>query len=172
VEASQLIQINEFLHPRVQEIADIIPRPLAKFLLNTKWLRGLAERLFRDGRVVQTTSLTGYLQLYAIASLRPWRRISLRFQTERKKIAGWMKLIPELIAEDYALALEVAECPNLIKGYGDTHSLGTRNFESLMEALLRLRGTPRAAANLKTLREAALADDTGQKLSRALKEIV
>ena len=71
-----------------------------------------------------------------------------------------------------ALALEVAECPNLIKGYGDTHILGTRNFESLMEALLRLRRMPGAAANLKTLREAALADDTGQKLSRTLKEIV
>jgi indolepyruvate ferredoxin oxidoreductase, beta subunit len=172
VEASQLIQINEFLHPRVQEVADIMPRPLAKFLLNTKWLRGLAERLWRDGRVVQTTSLTGYLQLYAIASLRPWRRISLRFQTEREKIAAWMNFIPELITEDYALALEVAECPNLIKGYGDTHILGTRNFESLMEALLRLRRMPGAAANLKTLREAALADDTGQKLSRTLKEIV
>lgn len=172
VEASQLIQINEFLHPRVQEIADIIPRPLGKVLLNTKWLRALVERLSRGGRVLQTTSLSGYLQLYAIASLRPWRRSSLRFGEEREKIAAWLKLIPALTKEDYALALEVAECPNLIKGYGDTHILGSRNFESLMDALVRLRGTPNAASKLKALREAALADETGQKLSRTIRETI
>jgi indolepyruvate ferredoxin oxidoreductase beta subunit len=76
------------------------------------------------------------------------------------------------VKEDYALALEVAECPNLIKGYGDTHVLGSRNFRSLMDAVVRLRGTPNAAQNLKTLREAALADDTGQKLSRTMKEVL
>jgi len=172
VDAAQLLEINEFLHPRVQEIADIAPQALGKLLLNTKWLNSLAGRVFRDGRILRTSSLPGYLQLYAIASLRPWRRSSLRFKEERAKIAAWLALLPQLMGEDYALALEVAECPNLIKGYGDTHILGNRNFEALMDALPRLRGTPHAAATLKTLREAALADDTGQKLSRTMKEVL
>lgn len=72
---------------------------------------------------------------------------------------------------DYDLACEVAECPRLIKGYGDTHALGSRNYESLMQALPMLRQKSGAAARLRTLREAALADETGKKLADALQEL-
>jgi hypothetical protein len=37
-----------------------------------------------------------------------------------------------------------------------------------MSALPKLRGTSNAAGHLKHLREAALADDTGEKLAQAL----
>lgn len=171
VKESQVLRINEFLHPRVQEIADILPAGFGRWLLSTGWARGFVQRFTRHGRVLQTTSLRGFLQLYAIASLRPWRRRSLRFQRERKRINDWLALIPALAREDYALALEVAECPRLVKGYGDTHLLGSRNFDAVIGALPRLRGMPDAAAHLKRLREAALADDTGQKLSDAMREV-
>lgn len=170
VEPSQLLHIHEFLHPRVQEIADILPAGIGAFALRTGWVRRLVSGLAGDGRILRTTSVSGYLQLYAIASLRPWRRRSLRFQEEQRKIDGWLDQIPALAREDYALALEIAECPRSIKGYGDTHILGSRNFERIMEALPRLRGRSDAAAKIAALREAALADEHGQKLSEALKE--
>lgn len=72
---------------------------------------------------------------------------------------------------DYDLACEVAECPRLIKGYGDTHVLGSRNFDLLMQALPVLRQNSGAAARLRSLREAALADDTGKKLTDALHDL-
>jgi indolepyruvate ferredoxin oxidoreductase beta subunit len=65
----------------------------------------------------------------------------------------------------------VAECARLVKGYGDTYLLGTRNFESLMNALPRLRRMENPAARLKVLRELALADDTGKRLENALVEL-
>jgi len=65
----------------------------------------------------------------------------------------------------------VAECPRLVKGYGDTYILGSRNFAGLMRALPRLRQLDNTAARLKALREAALADDTGKKLESALAEL-
>jgi indolepyruvate ferredoxin oxidoreductase beta subunit len=79
--------------------------------------------------------------------------------------------VKDVAQTDYALALELAECPRLIKGYGDTYILGTHNFESLMQALSRLRQMDKPAVHLKTLREAALADDTGKKLENALAEL-
>ncbi len=72
---------------------------------------------------------------------------------------------------DYDLAREVAECPRLVKGYGDTHILGSRNFESLMQAIPVLRRKDGAAARLRALREAALADESGKKLAGALREL-
>jgi indolepyruvate ferredoxin oxidoreductase beta subunit len=172
VDAAQLLQINEFLHPRVQEIADILPAGMGGWLLKTSFARKLVEQFTGHGRVVQTTSLRGFLQLYALASLRPWRRKSLRFARERRKIDDWLARIPPLALEDYALALEVAECPRLVKGYGDTHLLGSRNFDLVMGAVAKLRGTHDAARFVKKLREAALADETGTKLSEALREAV
>lgn len=171
VSSGQVLVINEFLHPRVEEFADILPAGLGAWLLRTGWTTRLVNRLTRKGKVLQTTSVSGFLQLYWLASLRRWRRGTLRFQRERQRINHWLEQVKEAAQADYALALEVAECPRLVKGYGDTYALGSRNFESLMRALPRLRQMSDAAAGLRNLREAALADDTGKKLMDALAEL-
>jgi indolepyruvate ferredoxin oxidoreductase beta subunit len=85
---------------------------------------------------------------------------------------AWLKEIPSVAAQDYALAVEFAECPRLIKGYGDTYALGMRNFNAIVAVMPRLKGIPNAALRLKELREAALADEGGQKLSDALEEVL
>ncbi len=164
----QLVQISEFLHPGLEEIADILPAPLGAWLLRTPWIRKLSEPWTRQGQIVETTSLRGYLKLYALASLRPIRRKSLRFLRERKKIDQWLKLLGELARSDYVLAAEFAVSPRLIKGYGSTHQLGTRNFDAIVAALPQIRSLPGSASHLKKLYAAALADDTGQLLSTAL----
>ena len=168
VEPAQMLQIKEFLHPRVQEIADMVPAPLGRWLLSSKLMRRLTEAITGNGKIVETTSLGGYLQLYMVAGMRRWRRMSLRFKKEEKAIADWLALITRVAPEDYALALEIAECPRMVKGYGDTHAQGEKNYEAIMAALPALSGKSDAASRLKKLREAALADDTGEKLARAL----
>jgi indolepyruvate ferredoxin oxidoreductase, beta subunit len=167
----QLVHIREYLHPRLEEIADIMPASIGAWLLRPGFARRMIERLTRDGRLVETTSLAGFLQLYAISSLRPLRRRSLRFRREHTLIASWMTAIPPVAREDYALAREIAECPRLVKGYGETHHRGSQNFATVMGALPRLRGRPNASERLRRLREAALADDTGEKLEQALQEV-
>jgi indolepyruvate ferredoxin oxidoreductase, beta subunit len=171
VAGNQLLRINEFLHPRVEEFADIMPAALGAWLIRTGWATRLVNRLFGQGKVLKTTSLFGFLQLYWLASLRRWRPRTLRFQREQQRISDWLEQVKDVAKTDYALALEVAECPRLVKGYGDTYLLGTRNFASLMCALPRLRQLENAATRLKVLREAALADDTGKKLENALAEL-
>jgi indolepyruvate ferredoxin oxidoreductase beta subunit len=171
VAENQLLEINEFLHPRVEEFSDIMPAGLGAWLLKTGWATRLVNRLFGQGKIVKTTSVFGYLQLYWLAGLRRWRRKTLRFKREQAWILDWLSEVEAAAQEDITLALEIAECPRVIKGYGDTHILGHHNFESLMLSLPRLRQLDNPAARLKALREAALADDTGQKLRDATTEL-
>jgi indolepyruvate ferredoxin oxidoreductase beta subunit len=164
----QLLDVGEFLHPRLQEIADVLPRPIGERLLGTPWLaRGLG-RLVGRGRVVTTSSVRGYLQLCAVAALRRWRRGSLRFALERARSDDWLARVVAAAAVDPALALEIVRCQRLVKGYGDTHARGWGSFERLMQALDRLPPGALGAAGLHALREAALADEGGAALAAAL----
>lgn len=172
VEPAQLLHIKEFLHPGVQEIADILPAGLGRFILNRGWAKRLVAKLAGGGRILETTSLGGYLLLYALASLRALRPRSLRFQHEQARMDAWLQQIPVLVREDYALALRLAESPRLLKGYGATLALGSRNFDAILNALPRLRGRAYAAEQLRILCEAALADEQGHELTEKLKEVL
>jgi indolepyruvate ferredoxin oxidoreductase beta subunit len=103
--------------------------------------------------------------------LRSVRRSTLRFREETKAIGGWLGLVRTLAAEDYDLAVEVAECPQLVKGYGETHSRGVAKFEAATAAIPTLRRTENPAAAMKKLREAALADENGEKLAAELRKL-
>jgi indolepyruvate ferredoxin oxidoreductase, beta subunit len=76
LQPDQIVGIKEFLHPRVEEIADTLPASLGAWLLRTPWACSLAGRFTRKGRVVHTNSIRGFLLLYGIAALRPLRRAS------------------------------------------------------------------------------------------------
>jgi indolepyruvate ferredoxin oxidoreductase beta subunit len=165
---AQLLDINEFMHPRIEEIADILPAGLGRWLLRSRPGRAALGPFTRKGRVVRTSSVAGFLQLYAIAGLRRWRRGSLRFAIEHERIDAWLSEIERLAHRDPALALEVARAQRLVKGYGDTHARGWRNFQKLMGALPRLEQEPGGAGRLGQLAAAALSDESGQALERML----
>jgi indolepyruvate ferredoxin oxidoreductase beta subunit len=168
---NQLLRINDYLHPRLDELSDILPAGIGRWLLRSRWAASLVNRLTRRGQIVTTSSLGGFLQLYFIASLRRGRRRSLRFQREQQAIESWLAQVVALAPQDYVLATAVAECPRLVKGYGDTHTRGFQNFNTLIATLPAVRRRADPAAALRKLRDAALADDTGDKLQAALKEL-
>ncbi len=163
----QLLAIQEYLHPRLQEIAETLPAPVGRWLLASGAPRRWVERLFARGRVVETSSLRGYLMLTGVALLRRWRRSTLRYAVENARIEDWLTDLRAVVATDPALAVEIARCQRLVKGYGDTHARGWRNFETLR---LVWRGAARPApALLAELRDAALADEHGRSLQAALR---
>ncbi len=160
----QLLEIAEFLHPRLQEIAETVPAPLGRMMLKPR-SRRFIERMTASGRIVKTTSVRGFLQLYMVASLKPWRRKSLRYETEQAHLDAWLARLCEIAARDYALAVEFAECRNLVKGYGDTHARGKASFERIVALLEPIATQPQPAKALAELRAAALADESGGKLT-------
>ena len=165
----QLLDIHEFLHPRVEEIADTLPVAMGQWLLQTQWARQVLTRFTSQGRIIKTTSLRGFLLLYAIASLRITRPYSLRYAIEQKRIEAWLKSITALLPNNDKLALQMVRTQQLVKGYGDTHSRGWRNFERLMTALPLFQDEPDAATKLQELQKIALSDDTEQALLTSLR---
>jgi indolepyruvate ferredoxin oxidoreductase beta subunit len=166
----QILEIAEFFHPRTQEIADTLPATLGRWLMRTGWARGLVDRATRKGRIVKTTSITGFLLLYALSQFKPLRRRSLRFATEQTALASWLGLVADTARADYTLALEVARMRGLVKGYGDTHAHGQMKFEKLAALLPQLGGRSDGSALLRRLIKAALADEEGQALDKAIAE--
>ena len=167
----QIVEIAEFLHPRVEEIADTLPAGAGRWLLRTAWARGLLGRFTRSGRVVKTTSVTGFLLLYGVASLKRFRRGSLRFAEEARSIDAWLATIVNLAPVNYPLAAEVAEARTLLKGYGDTRTRGQERFARLMDLVPALAAAPTGAATFARLRKAALADEDGLAFRQALADI-
>ena len=167
--SGQLVRIHEFFHPRAQELADTAPASIGRWILANKTLMSLIKRMTKDGRIIRTSSLSGFLMLYAVASCRHFRRSSLRFQREQVGIAAWLSRIQSAVTKDYELACEVVECQRLIKGYGDTHERGFTNFQRIMDALDS--GVVVDAKRMRELRDAALADETGQMLTQKLGSI-
>jgi len=171
VKDGQVLEIAEFFHPRPQEIADTLPAPLGRWLLRTDWLRGLLERLTRKGKIIKTTSLNGFLLLYLLSKLRVLRRRSLRFVEEEAALTTWLVLTAETARSDYPLALQVARMRNLVKGYGDTHARGRAKFEKLSALVPGLRERGNGAPLLEGLIKAALADENGLALDKAIAEL-
>jgi indolepyruvate ferredoxin oxidoreductase beta subunit len=168
VKPGQVLRVTEFMHPRVQEIADTLPAQVGRWLLRSGVPRRVLARLTARGRHVETTAIGGFLMLRGIASLRRFRRGTLRFVEEQARIEAWLARIGSLAPRNEALALQVAKCQRLVKGYGDTHARGWANFQRLMPVADAMAGDAGAAARLAALCDAALADETGQALTKAL----
>jgi indolepyruvate ferredoxin oxidoreductase beta subunit len=167
VQDGQVLAINEYMHPRVQEICETLPATIGRWLMRSGAPRRLVERLTQKGRVIQTSSLRGYLMLRTVAAMKRWRRSTLRYAEENQRIEAWLQCIAETAPRNPALAAEVAECQRLVKGYSDTHERGVRNYDTLMTAVQRA-GTTLAPATLRELRDAALADEHGHRLRAVL----
>jgi indolepyruvate ferredoxin oxidoreductase beta subunit len=167
VQDDQVLQIHEFMHPRLEEICDTLPAAWGRWLARSGLPRRMVERAASKGRVVKTTSLRGFVLLYGLAGLRRWRRGTLRYAIENERIERWLARIESAARSNPQLAAEVAMCQRLVKGYGDTHARGLRNYETLMAAVDRA-GAALAPATLRELRDAALRDEHGEQLRAAL----
>jgi indolepyruvate ferredoxin oxidoreductase beta subunit len=166
----QVLRVTEFMKPRVEEICGTLPAGLGKRLLaSPAWRRRLGR--FTGDRAITTTSVGGFVLLRLVASLRRWRRGTLRYVEEDKQIASWLAGLSAMAPRDYDLAVEIAASQKLVRGYGDTHARGLDKFARLLAAADALAGRAGAASTMQRLRAAALADEHGAALGRALAEL-
>jgi indolepyruvate ferredoxin oxidoreductase beta subunit len=164
------VHIVEFLKPGVDELTAVLPRFLARPLRGLAEASGLADKL-NLGMHVKTTSVSGFLLLRLLAWLRPLRRHTSRWHEEQALIGRWLVSIAAAAKRDAGLALEIALCGRLIKGYGDTHRRGKDNFLRILDTLVEGDALSDDRARIEAIRkarEAALADPEGRKLEQSL----
>lgn len=151
------IKVVEFFKPGYDELADQLPSGLARRIRAFARQRG-RNAIFENGIHVQSTSITGYLQLRMLAALRHWRRKSSRFAAENALIGRWLAAIAQ--AGSLGLATEIALCGRLIKGYAETHARGRENFTRILETIVeapRIADLGERAIAIRRARESALA---------------
>ncbi|PZU11021.1 indolepyruvate oxidoreductase subunit beta family protein [Sphingomonas sp.] len=165
---TQVMTVTEYMHPRLREVCETIPFGLGALILRSVWLRRWLEPRFAKGRHVVSTGLRWYLALRLISALRRLRSSTARYAEEQDRINDWLALIREAAAVDSALACEIAECQVLLKGYGDTFERGLSHHLMILAVARTHIGRPEAAGTVRRLRLAALADDTGDCLRRAI----
>jgi indolepyruvate ferredoxin oxidoreductase beta subunit len=169
------VAIIEFLKPGIEEFCQILPPSLAVPILRFAERRDWTSR-FHWGMEIKTTSVTGYLRFLMLAKLRRFRPHTYRFREEQAAIETWLGLIAAAAAKSTPLALEIAECARLIKGYGDTWKRGAANYAAIEARVIRpvlAGGIPiaRGIDAIASARTAALLDPEGEALGRCLADI-
>src|SRR5262249_23786098 len=95
-------------------LADRLVRPIARW----------AERRWPGGRPtvgqhVRTTTISGFLRVWLLARLKRLRPISYRAREEHARIGRWLDAVQTCAGADPAVAAEMAQAAQLVKGYGD-----------------------------------------------------
>ena len=147
----QPVRMTEYLKPGLDEICSILPAGMAQRL--RRWAtEHRREKTFSRALHIKTSSVTGFLLLRCMSWLKPWRPRTSRYQHEQKQIERWLGAIKRLgfAVQDVELALEIAQCAVLVKGYGDTHGNGAKQFNKIFETLIESGNEP----NPKKLTEA------------------
>jgi indolepyruvate ferredoxin oxidoreductase beta subunit len=172
---SEPYSVHDFLKPGIEEFCQLLPPFLARHILQMAERKGWLGRVY-FGMEITSTSVSGYLRFLMLAKLRPLRPYGYRYKQEQQQIDSWLALIRAAAQHSAELALEIAECARLIKGYGDTHTRGLANYRAIEARVIRpaLAGQiplGRAADAIASARTAALVDPEGEGLTKCLADI-
>jgi len=167
--------ITEFLKPGIEELCQVLPPRLARAIVSYSEKRGWLGKVY-FGMELKTTTVWGYLRFWALAKLHRWRPKSWRYAEEQMLIETWLARVAAAMKLSPELALEVAECARLIKGYGDTWKRGSANYATIEARVIApvlegRMGVGQGIDAIASARTAALVDPEGESLTRALAAI-
>lgn len=165
------LYLTEFMHPRAEELVSLLPLRLGRRVALSAGAMKRIDQLFNRGRKIETAKLSGFLQLYALASLRRFRRGLLRHAGETAHLESWLRLATETLPKNYGVARGVLSAQRLIKGYSDTHARGQSKFERVISAVPLLASREDGGQWMDRLISAALKDENGEALDGALKTV-
>lgn len=120
---------------------------------------------------MRTGTVSWFVALFVLSSLKPMRRTMLRHKREMAHIENWLKTAATNLPANYDLATAVVGSRRLFKGYADTHSRGQSKFDKVLSAVPMLKAREDGGTWLKRLIQAALQDEAGKSLDGALATI-
>lgn len=170
--AEDLVRIYDHFKPGVPEVAALLPRTWARALV------GWDRRRQQDGKTALALPLklgahtiSGFLALRFLASLKWLRKRGGRFAQEQAMIERWLAAVEQGARTQWQLGHEIALCGRLVKGYGSTNDRGKDNLLHVLDHLAvggHWDGPQARAEAIRAARVAALADDAGKELDKTL----
>ena len=127
---NQLLQVTEFFHPRIEEVAALLPVSLGRFVLHSGLTRKFIS-LFLGPRQLRTDTFVMRWVFHFLAGLRKMRRRTLGYAHEHAMIERWITAVS---SASPATAEALADCGRLVKGYGTTRHRTTSQLMMIVEA--------------------------------------
>ena len=165
------LYVTEFMHPRAEELVSLLPEQGGRRIRASPKIMRWLDCRFNKPREVNTATLRGFLQLYAVAGLRARRRKLLRHAEERAHMEYWLTLAKQHAGSNYDLATGILSAHRLIKGYSDTLARGHSKFDRVLSAVPLLAHRGDAGQWMKRLIAAGLKDEDGKILDGVLATI-
>ena len=131
----QFIQVTEFFHPRVEEVAALLPKKWGERLLSSDLLSKLLQSML-GARKLRTDKIVTQWTMRRLAALKKRRRKSLGFSQEWGMIERWFSAV--LAAQSYEVAKAIADCGGTVKGYGATRHRTTSRLLVILDAVRRM----------------------------------
>ena len=130
--AGQFIRVTEFFHPRVEEVAALLPKKWGERLLSSNLLSKLLQSML-GARKLRTDKVVTQWTMRRLAALKKRRRKSLGFSEEWSMIERWFSAV--LAAKSYEVAKAIADCGGMVKGYGATRQRTTSRLLVILDAV-------------------------------------
>lgn len=129
---NQTVKVTEFFHPRVEEVAALLPKRIGEMLLENQTARRVINRVLGP-RKLRTDTVLMHCVLRILASARFIRRHTLGYAHEHVMIDRWYSAV--LTASSMEQACAIADCGRLIKGYGATRHRSAQRLMAIVEAV-------------------------------------
>ena len=159
---------------RFDELVEALPAVVAEPVLDglqwAGWVHKTVSIRFSNA------SRLGIRRLKIEASLRRWRRFSVRYAKERVRVERWLHMIDRSLTKQPAATSAMVQTATMVQGYGDTYRQGLADWHAIINGLakptfdgvLPLRDLAGAVAEA---RAAALPDSRQVALKRVIAEI-
>ena len=126
----QPVAVAEFFHPRIEEVAALLPVSWGSALLRSQTAKRWLSRLLGP-RTLRTDRVSMQVLLRGLASVRRFRRSTFGYAHERKMIDRWYDAV--LSADEHDMAMAIAALGGMVKGYGETRYRTTSRLMQILD---------------------------------------
>jgi hypothetical protein len=159
---------------RLDELIDALPAIVAEPVLDAlEWVGWLHKPVSIS---FSAASRWGIRRLKIEASLKRWRRYSVRYAKERVWVERWLHMIDRSLTKQPAAASAIVQTATMIQGFGDPYRQGIADWNAIIDGLVKptfdgVLALPDLAGAIEEARAAALPDPRQAALKRKIAEI-
>jgi hypothetical protein len=159
---------------RLDELIDPLPAIVAEYVLGAlEWAGWMHKRVSIR---FSASSRWGVRRLKIEASLKRWRRYSVRYAKERVWVERWLHMIDRSLTKQPDAASAIVATATMVQGYGDAYRQGIADWNVIIDGLAKptfdgVLALPDLAGAIVEARAAALPDPRQAALKRKIAEI-